>query len=119
MTAPTRLTRDALEALSFAKNRPIEVDAARGLAVLTIGANVYCAELAKEDVPDDGGLAAAFEQVTGRILADVPPRPPKTDHDLALEDLAAQRAADARDEAFFEGQEMDRREARRVPGWSA
>lgn len=60
-------------------------------------------------------LAAAFHTVTGRILGEHP-APPKTDHDLALEDLAAARAENKRDEAYYEGLAADRLHDRLMGG---
>jgi hypothetical protein len=38
-----RLSSDALEALAYAKHRPIEFDAEENIAVLTVGRDTYYA----------------------------------------------------------------------------
>ncbi|MGZ4521039.1 MAG: hypothetical protein ACXVGA_06800 [Mycobacteriaceae bacterium] len=63
----------------------------------------------------DIDFAAAFHAVTGRVLGEHP-TPPKTDHDLALEDLAAARAENKRDEAYYEGLAADRLNDRLMGG---
>lgn len=40
-----RISMEALEALSFAKRRAIEIDATQGIAVCTVGGTVYYATL--------------------------------------------------------------------------
>ena len=63
----------------------------------------------------DIDFAAAYFTVTGRILGERP-TPPKTDHDLALEDLAEARAEERRSEAYFEALAADRLHDRQMRG---